>query len=85
MSWHNSFIAALAEEDEKRLADLLDSMPPFESIEEMSGALELIREASERFEAKRSQLRRQMNELDKEKRFLTSTGGKDDSLLDIHS
>ncbi len=85
MSWHNSFIAALAEEDEKRLTDLLDSMPPFESVEEMSSALELISEATDRFEAKRSQLKRQMDELRKEKRFLTSTGERNDSLLDLHS
>ncbi len=85
MSWHNSFIAALADEDEKRLTDLLDSMPAFESVEQMRSALELISEATNRFEAKKSQLRHRMDELEKEKRFLTSTGEDNDTILDIHS
>ncbi len=85
MSWHNSFIAALAEEDERRMVELLDSLPPFENIEQMQSALELISEATKKFEIKKSELGRQMHEIENEKKFITSTRHNSTTLLDIHS
>ncbi len=85
MNWHDSFIVALVEEDDRRLSSLLDSIPAFESTEEIYGALELISEATKIYTAKRSKLKHHMDELEKERKFLTCTASSNGKVLDIHS
>ncbi len=85
MNWHNSFTAALIEEDEKVLFTLLDSMPEFERVEDMQSALELISRATKIFETKRGELGRQMLKLESEKKFVTSSTHPSSTRLDIHS
>ncbi|BBG65697.1 hypothetical protein NNO_0994 [Hydrogenimonas sp.] len=85
MNWLNSFKAAIVEEDERRIAELLDSMPLFNNMEDMQETLQLIAEATKKFEAKRDDLGRQMNEIDNERRYITSTSYISTTLLDVHS
>ncbi|WP_457592798.1 hypothetical protein [Hydrogenimonas sp.] len=85
MNWHKSFTAALIEEDEKRLLALLDSMPEFESIEDMQSALELISRATKVFETKKSVLGSQMRNIKSEKKFFTSSAHSSPTRIDIHS
>ncbi len=85
MNWLKEFTAALVEEDERRLIALIDSLPEITSATEAESALELIKSATEIFEKKREDLKVQMAEIEKQKKFLSSDSVKTISILDIHS
>ncbi len=85
MNWLKEFTAALVEEDERRLIVLIDSLPEFTNAAEAESALELIKSATEIFEKKREELKVQMAEIEKQKKFLSSDSVKTTSILDIHS
>jgi hypothetical protein len=87
MSWIEQFKIALIEEDEGKMSALIDELPSsFESKEEVISALALIAQAKHLFEKKRAQLKRQMNELERTREFLTSSEKPQTSpkRLDIH-
>ncbi len=86
MSWHKSFTAALVEENERTLLQLLDEMPPFNEVVEMESALELLSQALHLFESKKCALHRQMQQIQAEKKFVDSEQiSPQTARLDLHS
>ncbi|MCF6201895.1 MAG: hypothetical protein L3J42_07225 [Hydrogenimonas sp.] len=85
MNWHKSFTAALVTESIDELLSLIDNIPKFEKTEDMQSALELIKSATEIFERKKSELREQMQKIENQKKFITSSTLQSSVRLDIHS
>lgn len=72
MQWLKSFKIALIEEDEKKLKELIDTIPTFKNIDEMKEAFALISQAISMLKEKREKIQRDMNRLNKTKAFLNS-------------
>ncbi len=85
MNWIDRFKIALIEEDESAMADLLASMPDFESVEEMRSAQQLIAQAIELFKGKKAEVARMMKEIETSRKFLTSETSELPNRLDITS
>ncbi|WP_457595825.1 hypothetical protein [Hydrogenimonas sp.] len=72
MNWLERFKVALIEEDDARLAFLLEEMPSFDDVEEARSAQRLVAQAIALFEHKRDTLAKEMAEIEATRKFLTS-------------
>ncbi len=85
MKWHDQFLSAVVDEDERRIISLLESMPDFTEKEDMERAMKLISEAKARFERKKEQLASRMRMTKRQKSFLETSLETSPATLDIHS
>ena len=86
MNWLDDFKIALIEEDEERLSSLISEMPAFDEVDKMKQAMHLIDQAKKLFEEKKKILGVQMSEIERSKKFLTSSDNSfKNSKLDITS
>jgi len=86
MEWIENFKIALIEENIDELSSLLSSMPKFETVEECHKAMALISQARNIIIEKREILSKQMQQLEKSRKFLLSSKNlTDHKRLDIHS
>jgi len=86
MEWLENFKIALIEENIDELSSLLSSMPKFETVEECRKAMALISQARETMIKKREIVAKQMQQLEKSRKFLLSSKNRTDhKRLDIHS
>jgi len=72
VQWLKSFKIALIEENEKKLKELIETIPAFENIDEMKEAFALISQAILMLKEKREKIKKDINKLNKAKAFLTS-------------
>ncbi len=70
MQWLNDFKIAIIEEDIKNLKELIFNMPDFENVEDMKNAFSLINEAKTLIEKKQTDIKHDMNKIQKSKKFL---------------
>jgi len=86
MSWLDDFKIALIEENDHKISSLLSSMPSFHTIEESQEAMALIDQARKAYILKKEKLAKQMQKLEKSRKFLLSSENKTKyPKLDIHS
>ena len=86
MKWLNEFKIALIEENDTKISSLLSSMPSFNTIEEAQEAMALIDQARKTYISKKKRLAKQMQQLEKSRKFLLSSENKTKHpKLDIHS
>jgi len=86
MSWLDDFKIALIEENDHKISSLLSSMPSFNTIEEIQEAMVLIDQARKTYILKKEKLAKQMQRLEKSRKFLLSSENKTKHpKLDIHS
>jgi len=86
MSWLDDFKIALIEEDDLKISSLISSMPSFNTIEENKEAMALIDQARKTCILKKEKLRKQMQRLEKSRKFFLSSENKTKyPKLDIHS
>ena len=83
MGWLESFKLAIITQDTKRIADLIEQMPQFETIGEMEEALYLIKEGYTLIDTLRSKTRSQIETIKKNIEFLESTAKGDRNTLDV--
>jgi len=86
VKWLNEFKIALIEENDTKISSLLSSMPSFNTIEEAQEAMALIDQARKTYISKKKRLAKQMQQLEKSRKFLLSSENKTKHpKLDIHS
>ena len=87
MEWLRRFKIAVIETDIETIENLLKKMPQFESVEEKIEAQHLIAEAITFLKTKRQEIAKELAEIVKAKKFLTSSRGvpHDTTRLDITS
>ncbi|WOE68925.1 hypothetical protein RZR97_07320 [Hydrogenimonas thermophila] len=86
MKWLDEFKIALIEENDTKISSLLSSMPSFNTIEENQEAMALIDQARKTYILKKNRLAKQMQQLEKSRKFLLSSENKTKHpKLDIHS
>jgi hypothetical protein len=87
MEWLHRFKIAVIENDIEAMNELLDNMPKFETVDEAVEAQHLIGEAISHLKTKRQEVAKEMAEIVKAKKFLTSSRGAphDTTRLDITS
>jgi len=86
MKWLNEFKIALIEENDAKISSLLSSMPSFDTIEENQEAMALIDQARKTYISKKERLAKQMQQLEKSRKFLLLSENKTKHpKLDIHS
>lgn len=86
MKWLDEFKIALIEENDTKISSLLSSMPSFNTIEENQEAMALIDQARKTYIFKKNRLAKQMQQLEKSRKFLLSSENKTKHpKLDIHS
>ncbi len=83
--WLNRFKIALIEKDIPRVAELLDTMPPFENVNEMKEAAALCLEAERLVQRLKDETLRAKAQLRKNIEFLRATHSDAPSGLDITS
>ena len=70
MSWLKAFKIALIQEDEKKLSSLIDTLPQFETHQEMQEALHLIEQAITLFKTIEKNASIEMQKIHKAKKYL---------------
>jgi len=86
MKWLDEFKIALIEENDAKISSLLSSMPSFDTIEENQEAMALIDQARKTYISKKERLAKQMQQLEKSRKFLLLSENKTKHpKLDIHS
>ncbi|SFP12979.1 hypothetical protein [Hydrogenimonas thermophila] len=86
MKWLDEFKIALIEENDTKISSLLSSIPSFNTIEENQEAMALIDQARKTYILKKNRLAKQMQQLEKSRKFLLSSENKTKHpKLDIHS
>jgi len=86
MKWLDEFKIALIEENDTKISSLLSSMPSFNTIEENQEAMALIDQARKTYISKKERLAKQMQQLEKSRKFLLLSENKTKHpKLDIHS
>ena len=83
--WLTKLKIAVVEKDTDRLSSLMESIPKLESIEDMTAALYLIREAEELVYTLQDETSASMKQIKKNLAFLKSTEAQKTSKLDIKS
>ncbi len=83
MDWLKAFKLALIEEDTKRIDTLLSKSPRFETIEEMEEAYYLLQNAKELLLRLQGETKRQMEQIEKNKKFLASTAPQLTNKFDV--
>lgn len=83
--WLNRFKIALIEKNIPELAELLDAMPPFESVAEMEEAAALCKEAEQLLQRLKEETLRVKSQLRKNIEFLRATHSDATAGLDITS
>lgn len=81
--WLDEFKAALVLEETDRIAGLVDSMPPFETLKEIEQAAYLLQQASELIERNKRQTAQTLIQLKNTLDFLKSAQTPTDSSLNI--
>jgi len=86
MKWLDDFKIALIEENDHKISSLISSMPSFNTIEESKEAMALIDQARKIYLLKKEKLAKQMQRLEKSRKFLLLSENKTKHpKLDIHS
>ena len=77
VKWIDRLKVALIEEDEKKIAELLDHMPSFKERAEIEEAMKLLEHGIALFSQKRDETAKEMRKIADAKKFLTSTEDKE--------
>ena len=77
MKWIDRLKVALIEEDEKKIAELLDQMPSFKERADIEEAMKLLEHGIALFSQKRDETAKEMRKIADAKKFLTSTEDRD--------
>ena len=77
MKWVDRLKVALIEEDERKIADLLDRMPSFKERAEIEEAMKLLEHGIALFSKKREETARQMRRIADAKKFMTSSSNEE--------
>lgn len=70
MSWLKAFKIALIQEDEKKLSSLIDTLPQFETAQDMQEASHLIEQAISFFKEVEKNASSEMQKIRKAKKYL---------------
>ena len=83
--WLNELTVALVEKNTDKIGELLDTLPEFETLEEMQKAQALIKECLILLHTLKDETAATMNKLKKSRDFLNSTKYNSNGSLDITS
>lgn len=83
--WLNSLKVAVIEKDTQKLEELIETLPEFNSKDEMLEAAYILREALELLYTLKDETSASMKQIKKNLEFLESTHNKPKSKLDIRS
>lgn len=81
--WMNEFKVALVEQNIKALEILINTMPQFETLEEMEETFYLMKQAKELLEDLKNETAKSMKKIKENIRYIESTRMKSASKLDI--
>ena len=81
--WITEFQIALVQEDVDKLSSLIESMPAFESLEEMKTAQYLLKQAKELMLALQNNTRTQLKQLKKSISFMDAAARETGSKIDL--
>lgn len=76
MKWLEKFKRALIEKEYKRMEELLENIPQLESQKDQKEALHLINEAKKAVQIEKDNTLKQMQKIQKTKKFLTQKNGE---------
>lgn len=83
MDWLKALKIAVLEEDTKRIDALVDEVPRFDTLKEMEEAYYLMKKAQEILLRLQEETKRQMEQIEKSKKFLVSTAPHLTNKLDV--
>ncbi len=83
MGWLDSFKIAVVTQNTEQISALLDTMPQFDTVEEMQKALYLIKEGYILVDTLKAQTRTQLETIKKNIEFLESTAKAQENSLDV--
>ena len=81
--WHSELEIAIIEKDTQKISDLINSLPHFETVDEMKQAHCLMAEAADLIDAMRDEALLTMKHLKKHIDFLRSTQDPHENRFDI--
>lgn len=84
MQWINQLKISIIEQDELKIEELIQDLPAFDSLEQMTEAAYLMQEAHNLLSSKKDALASKLVKLKKQKEFLSSTLLKTSSFDQIH-
>jgi len=76
LKWLEKFKRALIEKEYKRMEELLENIPQLESQKDQKEALHLINEAKKAVQIEKDNTLKQMQKIQKTKKFLTQKNGE---------
>jgi len=76
LKWLEKFKRALIEKEYEKMESLLDNIPEFESQKDQKEALHLINEAKKAVKIEKDNTLKQMQKIQKTKKFLTQKNGE---------
>ena len=85
MGWFEEFKVALVSNDTKRIAQLIDTLPQFASLEQMQEAHHLLQEAKKRIEALKQATLQEREQIKKSLDYIKSTALRRGDRLDVNS